>query len=107
MVGFEKLKQALDALDVRVLAASVDALDKAREVAADVSFSVGYGVTRDIADRIGAWWEDRRSIVQPAEFVLGDDGKVLASSYSDGPIGRMDAADVVKMIQLREQQRAK
>lgn len=107
MVGFEKLKQALDALDVRILAASVDAEDKAREVAADVSFPVGYGVTRDIADRIGAWWEDRRSIVQPAEFVLGSDGKVLASSYSDGPIGRMDAADVVKMIQFREQQRAK
>jgi peroxiredoxin len=107
LVGFEKLKQALDALDVRVVAASVDAEDKAREVAADVSFTVGYGVTRDIADRIGAWWEDRRGIVQPAEFVLGGDGKVLASSYSDGPIGRMDAADVVKMIQFRERQLAK
>ena len=41
---------------------------------------------------------------QHARFVLGADGKVLASSYSDGPIGRIDAADVIKMINFREAQ---
>ncbi len=104
MVGFEKLKGELDALGAKVFAASVDPIDKAREVAAEVSFPVGYGVTREIADKLGSWWEDRRSIIQPAEFVLGADGKVLASSYSDGPIGRIDAADVIKMINFREAQ---
>ena len=104
MAGFEKLRGELDALGAKVFAASVDPIDKAGEVAAEVSFLVGHGVTRAIADRLGAWWEDRRSIIQPAEFVLGADGKVLASSYSDGPIGRIDAADVVKMINFREAQ---
>ena len=104
MVGFEKLKGELDALGAKFFAASVDPIDKAREVAAEVSFPVGYGVTREIADKLGSWWEDRRSIIQPAEFVLGADGKVLASSYSDGPIGRIDAADVIKMINFREAQ---
>ena len=104
MVGFEKLKGELDALGAKVFAASVDPIDKAREVAAEVSFPVGYGVTREIADKLGSWWEERRSIIQPAEFVLGADGKVLASSYSDGPIGRIDAADVIKMINFREAQ---
>ena len=104
MVGFEKLKGELDALGAKVFAASVDPIDKARDVAAEVSFPVGYGVTREIADKLGAWWENRRSIIQPAEFVLGADGKVLASSYSDGPIGRIDAADVIKMINFREAQ---
>ena len=104
MVGFEKLKGELDALGAKIFAASVDPIDKAREVAAEVSFSVGYGVTREIADKLGSWWEDRRSIIQPSEFVLGADGKVLASSYSDGPIGRIDAADVIKMINFREAQ---
>lgn len=104
MVGFEKLKGELDALGAKVFAASVDPIDKAREVAAEVSFPVGYGVTREIADKLGSWWEDRRSIIQPAEFVLGADGKVLVSSYSDGPIGRIDAADVIKMINFREAQ---
>lgn len=94
----------MDALGAKVFAASVDPIDKAREVAAEVSFPVGYGVTREMADQLGSWWEDRRSIIQPAEFVLGADGKVLASSYSDGPIGRIDAADVIKMINFREAQ---
>jgi len=107
LVGFEKLKAELDALGAKVVAASVDPLEKAREVAAEVSFPVGYGVSRAIADQLGSWWEDRRSIIQPSEFVLGADGKVIASSYSDGPIGRIDAADVIRMINFREAQQRK
>ena len=61
----------------------------------------------DIADRLGSWWEERRSIIQPSEFVVDAGGKVMASSYSDGPIGRMDAADVVRMIKFREAQQRK
>ena len=107
MVGFEKLKAEFDAIGAKLVAASVDPIDKAREVAGDVSFAVGYGVTRAMADTLGAWWEDRRSIIQPSEFVLSAEGKVLASSYSDGPIGRIDAADVIKMINFREAQSRK
>jgi peroxiredoxin len=103
LVGFEKHIGELAEVGAQVVAASVDPLEKAREVAAEVSFPVGYGVTREVADRLGAWWEDRRAIVQPAEFVLAD-GKVIASSYSDGPLGRIDAADVVKLINFREAQ---
>ena len=47
---------------------------------------------------LDAWWEERRQIIQPSEFVLAPNGKVIASSYSDGPLGRMDAADVVKLV---------
>lgn len=100
MAGFERQKQELDALGVKVLAASVDPIDKAREVAAELSFPIGYGVTRDIADRLGSWWEARRNFIQPSEFIVGADGKVVASSYSAGPLGRFDAADVVKLIKF-------
>jgi hypothetical protein len=55
---------------------------------------------------MGAWWEDRRSIIQPSEFLLGDDAKVVSSSYSDGPLARMDAADVIKLVQLFEKRKA-
>jgi len=104
LVGFEKLKAELDALGARVFAASVDPIDKAGEVATEVSFPVGYGVTREVADKLGSWWEERRSIIQPSEFVIDAGGKILASSYSDGPIGRIDAADVIKLINFREAQ---
>lgn len=102
MVGFEKLKSELDGLGAQIVAASIDPIEKAREVAADVSFPVAYGVTRADADALDAFWEDRRSIIQPSEFILGADGKVLGSSYSDGPLGRIDASDVVKWINFRE-----
>jgi len=107
LAGFEKTKPELDALGVKIVAASVDPLDKAQEVAAGLSFPVAYGVTRAMADQLGAWWEERRSIVQPAEFVVGADGKVRASTYSSGPIGRVDAGDVVKLVTFYDKQAAK
>ena len=107
MAGFGKLGPELDALGAKVVAASVDPVDKAKEVAAEVSFPVAVGVTRQQADAIGAWWEERRGIVQPAEFIVGRDGKVVTSSYSSGPLGRIDAGDVVKLINFYEAQARK
>ncbi len=90
-----------------VVAASVDPIEKAQEVADEVNFPVGYGVTREMADTLGSYWEDRRQIIQPSEFVLGPDGKVMAASYSDGPLGRMDAEDIVKMVNFYESMKNK
>lgn len=104
MAGFAKLYPDLQALGAKVVAATVDPLDKAKEVAAELPFPVAYGVTRAQADAVGAWWEDRRSIIQPSEFVLDASGKVISSTYSSGPIGRVDAADVIKLINFRERQ---
>lgn len=81
-----------------MIAASVDPIDKAKEVAADVSFPVAYGVTRAQADELGSWWEERRGIIQPSEFLITAEGKVRSATYSSGPIGRVDAADVVKLV---------
>ena len=67
-------------------------------MADEVNFPVAYGVTHELADSLGAWWEDQRQIIQPTEFMLGADNKVVVSSYSDGPLGRLDAEDVVKLI---------
>jgi len=104
LAGFEKLKAELEAVGAKVFAASVDPIDKAGEVAAELSFPVGYGVTRAIADQLDSWWEERRSIIQPSEFIMTAEGKIIASSYSDGPVGRIDAADVIKVINFREAQ---
>jgi peroxiredoxin len=106
LAGFEKARPELDALGVKIVAASVDPLDKAKEVAAGVSFPVAYGATRATADLIGAWWEERRSIIQPSEFLVAADGKVRASTYSSGPIGRIDPGDVVKLVNFYDKQAA-
>ena len=102
MVGFDKELKELESVDANVVAASVDNIEKAKEVANEVSFPVAHSVTREIADSLGSWWEERRGIIQPSEFIVGDDGKIVTSSYSSGPIGRFDATDVVKIITFYE-----
>jgi peroxiredoxin len=107
LAGFEFWKAQHAAAGVKVFAASVDPIDKAKEVAAGVSFPIGYGVTREQADQLGSWWEDRRGIVQPSEFILGADGKIMLSSYSSGPLARIEPMDVVRMVNFYEAQQKK
>jgi hypothetical protein len=92
-------------LNVAILAASVDPLDRAAEIQADIDFPVAYGATREQGDSIGAWWEDGRSIIQPSEFVLNGEGKVVSATYSTGPIGRLMPEDTLKLISFIESQK--
>ncbi len=105
MAGYEALKTQFDEAGISILAASVDPLDKATEVQQELSFPIAYGVTREQADTIGAWWEDRRAIIQPSEFVLDSDGKVLSATYSTGPVGRMEAGDALKLVRFLDSKR--
>jgi len=86
------------------VAASADSAEKAREVANEVSFPVAHGVTREVADRLGSWWGDKPDpgIIQPSEFIVDRHGKIVHSSYSSGPLARMDAGDVINMIRRIE-----
>lgn len=63
-----------------------------------MSFPIGAGVTREQAEAIGAWWEDRRGIVQPSQFLMRRDGSIIQSTYSDGPLGRLLAEDVLGLV---------
>ena len=93
-------------MGIAILAASVDPLEKATEVQGGLSFPIAYGVTRDQAAAIDAWWEDRRSIIQPSEFVLDGGGKVLSATYNTGPVGRMDAGDALRLVKFFEKKKA-
>ena len=104
MVAFEEHKDALAEKGVKVFAASVDTGNEAKEVADDVSFDVAEGVTREQAEQIGAWYGDARhpEMIQPSEFLIKGDGTVMMSSYSSGPLGRVNPDDIVKVINFLE-----
>ena len=79
-----------------VIAASVDGEDKAKEIAANLPFPVAFGVTPAEAEELGSWWEERRGIVQPSEFIVDTAGTILHASYSSGPLARTSADDVIR-----------
>ena len=78
----------------------MDSLEDTQGVAANLSFPVGYGVERALGDQIGAWWEDRRNHIQPSEFLLNNKGRVMSSTYSSSPLGRMDPAETLTLVEF-------
>lgn len=61
---------------------------------------MAYGVTPAIAETIGAWWEPRRDHIQPSEFILRQDGRIISSTYSSSPVGRLDPAQTLTLIRF-------
>jgi len=107
LAAYNAAKNEFDEVGASILAASVDTLENASGVQEELSFPVAYGVTRDQAAAIGSWWEDRRSIIQPSEFILDRSGSVISATYSTGPVGRLMPEDAVKLIKFVEGQKSK
>jgi len=96
------------ALGGQVIAASADPEHETRELVnkLGLTFPIGFGVSRELADAIGAWWDPGRGIIQPAEFVVDVNGRILSSTYSSGPIGRAEPADILSLLGIFEKRRA-
>lgn len=92
---------------VSIIAGTVDTEQQTLDVSRDWVFPVAYGMTRADGDAMGAWWEERRDHIQPSEFVITKSGKVMMSTYSNSPIGRMDPEEALTLIKFLNAQRAK
>jgi alkyl hydroperoxide reductase subunit AhpC len=92
-----------------VVALSVDPLDKAKEMVERVkaTFAIGYGLkVPEDADKVGAYWEDRRKIIHATNFIIGADKKVTQACFATGPIGRIVAEDALRSIQGAKKRKA-
>ena len=81
-----------------IYAGTVDSEEQTIEVAASLNFPVAHSMTRADGDSMGAWWDERRDHIQPSEFILTGEGMVMASTYSNSPIGRMDPAETLVLM---------
>lgn len=102
MGGFSEIAQDLQEHNISIVAASSDSREKAAEMAGNMAFPIGYGVDQAMIESLGGYWEARRNFAQPAEFVLAPSGKIAQLSYSDGPLARTEASDVIKMVNFLE-----
>ena len=100
MAGFEKQREVLAELGVSIVAGCVDSEEKTAEVASKLGFPVAWGMTREQGELVGAWWDEGREFIQPSEFFMTGSGKVLASTYSSSPVGRMDPEDAVTLARF-------
>lgn len=100
MAGFEKQREVLADLGVSIVAGCVDSEQKTAQVAAELGFPVAWGMTRAQGELFGAWWDEGREFIQPSEFFMTGSGKVLASTYSSSPLGRMDPEDAVTLARF-------
>ena len=81
-------------------ALSADDADEARAMVEDhgVEFPLLYGFdVPETAERMGAYHDPDRGVIQPAGFILRG-GKVVIATYSSGPVGRLGAAETIQEI---------
>lgn len=107
MAGYEARREAFAEQGVGLIAGSVDAKERTAEVAADLGFPIAFNMTKDDGDAIGSWWDEKRQIIQPSEFLLTKRGRVIISVYSNGPVGRMDPNETLTLVRYLNQQRAR
>ena len=92
-----------------MIALSVDPPDKAKEMVerTGATFPVGYGlkVPAD-AEKVGAYWEDRRKIIHATTFIIDAEKKVTQACYATGPIGRIVAEDALRSVQGAKKRKA-
>jgi len=66
---------------------------------------VAYGVTQEMSEKFGAWWEGQRGIIQPSELVVIKGGEILSATYSTGPIGRINPDIILRFVPYHRKKR--
>ena len=102
MADFQAHREQFEQENVDIIALSVDPLDKARQMVERVSatFPIGYGLkVPEDADKVGAYWEERRKIIHATNFIIDSAKKVTQACFATGPIGRIVAADALRSVQ--------
>jgi peroxiredoxin len=103
LAAFERAKDRLREEGIFVVAASTDPREQAAETVAEhcLTFPVGYGLPlKETAELLGAFYEEKRSILQATGFVVKADRTIAVAQYSSGPIGRLVWQDVLGLVQF-------
>ncbi len=113
MADYQFTSGVLANLGVSLFALCTDAEDKAKSMVErnKITYPVMYGVDGPAtAETLGAYYEERRNIVQPTAFILNPDHKIVSLTYATGPAGRLmaqEAAKFVDFVQKRAAEAAK
>ena len=99
----------LEAADIAVYFLSTDTLEEAKATVDKhgATFPVLYGMDGPkTAELLGAYYEQRRNIIQPTGFLLSPEKKILYLTISNGPVGRMTVEDILRVVAFNKKQAA-
>ncbi len=103
MADYQAHLAELDALGASVYALTTDPADKVKETIAKngITYPILYEMDGPkTAEVLGAYYEERRNIIQPTNFILDPDHKIVNLSYASGPVGRITASDAILHIEF-------
>jgi len=99
--AFQRASETLAALDIRVVAFSVDDEQTTQALIAKhhLNFPMGHSARADeVSQAIGAYVNERPHHFQSTGFILKPDSTVLVAVYSSGAVGRLVPEDVAGLI---------
>jgi peroxiredoxin len=100
LADFQGSYQELKSEEITLIAASVDPIEKAREMIDkhEISYPVGYGLVAEETSRMtGAYYEKKEKYLHATGFLLRPDKTILIACYSTGAIGRLVPKDVLQL----------
>ncbi len=92
-----------EAEQVKIIAGSVDPIDKTREFVEKlgITYPVVYGMDAEETSKItGAFYDGERKYIHATGFLIRPDNTLEAAVYSTGPIGRFVAKDVLGLVKF-------
>ena len=100
MADFQRSYQELKSEQIKLAAASVDPIDKAREMMDrhGITYPISYGLVAEEISRItGAYYDKEEMYLHATGFLLRPDKTILTACYSSGAIGRLVPKDVLQL----------
>jgi alkyl hydroperoxide reductase subunit AhpC len=101
LADFQSSEGQLQAEGVEFVAASVDPVDKAKELIdkLGITYPVGYGLdAEEISGITGAFFDEEKKYLHATGFLLLPNNLIAVACYSSGAIGRLRAKDVVNLV---------
>ena len=103
MADFQSVLKDFENEGIKIVAGSVDPLDKTEAFVEKLalSYPVAYGMDMETTcAKTGVFYEKDRKFIQPSCFLLRPDKTIEVAVYSSGPIGRFVQQDVLGLVRF-------
>lgn len=101
MADFQSSIGGYEEEQIRIIAGAVDSAEKTTEFAEKLglTFPTAWGMDAvEISRLTGAFYEEEKGYIQPANFLVRPDKTIEVASYSTGPLGRFVAGNVLDLV---------